>query len=35
VGDYPGPTGEALDHIRDLIVSLDLDFDSLPVGVPS
>lgn len=34
-GDYPGPTGEALDHIRDLIVSLDLDFDGLPVGVPS
>lgn len=34
-GDYPGPTGEALDHIKQLITSLDLDFDSLPVGAPS
>lgn len=33
-GDYPGPTGEALDHMRDLILSLDLDWDNLPVGPP-
>ena len=31
-GDYPGPTGEALEHIEDLIKSLDLDWDDLPVG---
>ena len=33
-GDYPGPTEDALDHVRDLIVSLDLDWDDLPVGPP-
>ncbi len=33
-GDYPGPTGEALNHIRDLIISLDLDWDNLPIGSP-
>jgi hypothetical protein len=33
-GDYPGPTGEALDHIQELIISLDLAWDDLPVGPP-
>lgn len=33
-GDYPGVTGAALDHIRELIVSLDLDWENLPVGPP-
>lgn len=33
-GDYPGVTGAALDHIRELIVSLDLNWDDLPVGPP-
>lgn len=33
-GDYPGPTGEALTHIKDMIVSLGLDWDDLPIGAP-
>ncbi len=33
-GDYPGPTGDALSHIKDLITSLDLEWDDLPVGAP-
>lgn len=33
-GDYPGPTGDALTHIQDLIVAQGLDWDDLPVGPP-
>lgn len=33
-GDYPGPTGEALEHIKTLIFSLGLDWDDLPIGPP-
>lgn len=34
-GDYPGPTGEALDHIKGVILAAGLDFDDLPVGPPA
>ena len=34
-GEYPGPTGDALDHIKNLILSLDLDWETLPIGPPS
>jgi len=33
-GDYPGPTGEALEHIHELITALNLNWDDLPVGSP-
>lgn len=33
-GDYPGPTGDALAHIKDVILAAGLDFDDLPVGPP-
>lgn len=33
-GDYPGPTGEALEHIEGLIKELDLSWDDLPKGPP-
>ena len=33
-GDYPGPTGEALDHILGIIAGLDLPTDDLPLGPP-
>ena len=32
-GDYPGPTGEALDHILALIEARGLSTDDLPIGV--
>ena len=34
VGDYPGPTGEALDHIKGVMADLDLGWDDLPIGPP-
>lgn len=34
-GDYPGPTGDALEHIKDVILAAGLDFDDLPIGPPS
>ena len=34
-GDYPGPTGDALAHIKQVILDAGLDFDNLPVGAPS
>ena len=33
-GDYPGPTGEALEHIKGVIADLDLAWDDLPIGPP-
>lgn len=34
VGDYPGPTGEALEHIQGVMADLDLGWDDLPIGPP-
>ena len=33
-GDYPGPTGEALEHVLGVISGLGLKTDDLPIGAP-